>query len=121
MILAPLPHNEAERLAVLHELELLDTPAEFFFDAVVELAKAQFSTPMAALTLIDSTRQVLKAQVGFMCDETSRDEAFCAHTILRDGVMVVHDALVDPRFSDNPLVLSPQHIRFYAEIGRAHV
>jgi GAF domain-containing protein len=30
------------------------------------------------------------------------------------NVMVVHDALCDPRLSTNPLVLGPPSIRFYA-------
>ena len=46
--------------------------------------------------------------------ETSRDVAFCAHTILQSDLMVVPDALTDSRFADHPLVTGTAGIRFYA-------
>ncbi len=42
MIAPPPPANETERLADLHALELLDTPAEERFDRIVRLAMAIF-------------------------------------------------------------------------------
>jgi GAF domain-containing protein len=47
--------------------------------------------------------------------ETSRDIAFCAHTILhKDEILEVRDAESDPRFADSLLVTADPHIRFYA-------
>ena len=111
---APLPPNEAERLAALREYHILDTPPEATFDDLVNLAVQNCGTPMAAVTFIDEHRQWLKAVKGMSRGETSRDVAFCAHTILQPGVMIVPDATQDDRFRGNPSVTGEPHIRFYA-------
>ncbi len=46
--------------------------------------------------------------------ETSRDVAFCAHTILDTQPLIVPDATQDARFADSELVLREPRIRFYA-------
>jgi PAS domain S-box-containing protein len=111
---AALPANETERLAALHAYQLLDTPAEQAFDDFTRLASQLCETPMALLTLIDEDRQWFKARVGLHVPETPRDVAFCAHSILHEGVTEVADATRDERFADNPFVTSAPCIRFYA-------
>jgi PAS domain S-box-containing protein len=70
---------------------------------------------MAAVSLLDRERQWFKAGVGLDVQETPRDYAFCAHTILEPNTMlIVPDATADERFADNPLVTGPPDIRFYA-------
>lgn len=109
------PHNEAERLAALRRYEILDTPQEAAFDDLVMIASAVCGMPMGSVSLIDADRQWFKARLGLDAPETSRDSAFCAHAILNpDEVMVVADAMEDPRFRDNPMVTSSPGIRFYA-------
>ncbi len=112
---APLPEDEEFRLARLHALNILDTGREAVFDTFTRLAGSVFATPISAVSLVDGQRQWFKSIQGLDVGETPRDQAFCAHTILRpDGVMVVEDATLDPRFADNPLVLGDPGIRFYA-------
>ncbi len=79
---APLPPNAEERLEILHALGVLDTPAEAAFDDLALLASYLCGTELAAITLLDRDRQWIKAGVGHSIRETSRDDAFCAHTIL---------------------------------------
>jgi len=115
MIPAPTPPNEAERLAALYALLLLDTPPEERFDKIVAFAAEEFDVPIALISLLDTDRQWFKAAIGLgtTC-ETGRDISFCGHAIMRAEIMVVEDALLDQRFADNPLVTGPPHIRFYA-------
>jgi sigma-B regulation protein RsbU (phosphoserine phosphatase) len=114
MIIAPLPVDEAERLAELQALQILDTPKEARFDRIVELASRVFATPIAYVAMIDSDRQWFKSACGINQPETSRSTSFCSYTILQTTPLVVDDALLDPRFCDNPLVIGDPHIRFYA-------
>ncbi len=111
---APLPADEAERLAALRGYAILDTPPEENFDRIVRLACRLFSVPIALISLVDENRQWFKARQGLEATETPRDVAFCAHAILEDGVLVVPDATQDQRFADNPLVQGGPGIRFYA-------
>lgn len=112
---AALPLDEEERLAHLHRLDILDTPREQGFDDIAQLAMTLCEAPIAVVSLVDRERQWFKSCLGLAATQTPRDLAFCAHAILTpQEVLVVEDALLDPRFSDNPLVLDDPHIRFYA-------
>ncbi|MET0321768.1 MAG: GAF domain-containing protein [Duganella sp.] len=110
----PVAHDEARRLLAVDAAHIVDTPCESIFDRLTWLATQTTDTPMALISLLTSSRQWFKSRIGVDVDETPRDWAFCSHAILQDGLFVVEDALRDPRFQDNPLVLGAPHIRFYA-------
>ena len=118
MVAAPTPPNEEERLRTLYSYEILDTMEEQSFDDVCRLAAGLCQTPIALISLLDRSRQWFKARVGLDIRETSRDHSFCAHAILEDErILVVPDARRDARFSDDPLVLTSPHVRFYAGVA----
>ena len=107
--------NEHSRLASLHALDVLDSAPEAQFNALVSAASLVTGTPISLLSLVDTERQWFKANIGLPgITEMSRDVAFCAHTILQDGVLEIPDTRHDPRFADNPLVTGEPQIRFYA-------
>lgn len=108
------PDDEARRIASLRGLLVLDTPPEERFDSLTAYAAAVFKVPIALVSLVDEDRQWFKSRCGLESKETGRDVSFCGHTILLPQVMVIEDALADPRFADNPLVIGEPHIRFYA-------
>lgn len=112
--LPPHPPNEAQRLKALRALEVLDTPPERAFDEVTALAARLLGVSIALISLLDERRQWFKSRVGLDAEEISRGVSFCGHTILGQELLVVEDALADPRFADNPLVLGAPQIRFYA-------
>jgi diguanylate cyclase (GGDEF)-like protein/PAS domain S-box-containing protein len=116
MKIAPLPHNERERLEELRKYGILDTEPEAVFNSMVQLASYICHTPFAAISLIDEHRQWFKAIVGVEVSETPRDVAFCAHTILQQEPMIIPNTLEDKRFFDNPLVEGGLNLRFYAGV-----
>jgi two-component system, sensor histidine kinase len=105
---------ELRRLEALRRTRLLDTDSDQRFERFVQLAAQIFGTPTALVSLVDEKRQWFKARFGLEVSETARSVAFCSHTIMADAPLIVEDALYDPRFSCNPLVLGEPHIRFYA-------
>src|SRR3990167_8620403 len=107
-------HQEAERLAALYELNILDTPEEERFDRIVRLAAKIVGVPAAYIALLDAERQWFKSTVGMQEKQTPRNISFCTHTIEQDDPLIVADALLDPRFANSPLVLGDPHTRFYA-------
>jgi GAF domain-containing protein len=111
---APLPENELRRLAALREYRILDSAAEAAYDDITRLAAYICRVPMATISLVDTSRQWFKSRVGLEAQETPREVAFCAHTILGTEPMVVPDASRDARFCDSALVLQEPRIRFYA-------
>jgi phosphoribosyl 1,2-cyclic phosphodiesterase/DNA-binding response OmpR family regulator len=108
------PDDEAQRLATLYQLAVLDTPPEERFDRITRIAAATFNVPIALISLVDKDRQWFKSCVGINVSETPRDISFCAHAVELHADVIVSDTLLDDRFADNPLVVSGPRVRFYA-------
>lgn len=108
--------DEPGRLAALYRYDILDTPDEAAFDRITALVKTILKVPICAVSLIDADRQWLKSCVGLGGRETSRDVAFCTHTIQAREPLLVTDATRDPRFADNPFVKDQPFIRSYLGI-----
>lgn len=106
--------EEILRLACLHRLGIHESGPDQRLDALTGAAAHYFGVPMALITLIDSDRQWIKSNCGIDVHETPRNIAFCHYTIQHQRLLVVENTLEDARFSKNPLVTGPPHIRFYA-------
>lgn len=106
--------SEQDRLAVLHQFNVLDTPKEQEFDDIVRIAAEVLEAPIVAINLIDEARQWFKAEIGLGIREMPLEDSICKHAILEPGGMVVLDTRDDPRFTCNPLVTGEPGIRFYA-------
>ncbi|RJK92922.1 sensor histidine kinase [Vallicoccus soli] len=115
MTAAPLPADEAERLADLRAYDLLDQPLQEELDGVVRLARTVTGAQMAVVNLIDERRQWQACAVGMTAGEVPRDDAMCAYAILSREVLHVRDAREDPRFARNPFVTGLlAQVRMYA-------
>jgi len=113
---AALHPKDKELLEALHASELLDTVPEEVYDRIVRLAAGICQAPVALISLVDEERQWIKAAWGLEKAESARMRPFCAHTILRSDLLVVEDALGDPRFAENELVRGEAQVRFYAGV-----
>ena len=78
---APLPANEAERLAALRSYELLENDGIEALDGIVGLAAKLTGSPIALVSLVDDERQRFLSRCGLSASETHRNLAFCAHAI----------------------------------------
>ena len=110
----PVPLEETQRLAALHEYDLFGTESDLALDNLTRLAAIMADAPIALISLADSDRQWFKSRVGLDVIETPRDVSFCGHAILDDDIFIVPDAAADERFAENPLVTGDPKIRFYA-------
>ena len=106
--------REAERLASLRSYQAMYSPADPAIDAVTAGAARALGAPIALVTLLDDRRQWFRSKVGLDVTETHRDLAFCGYVVQGEQSLLVPDASLDPRFSDNPFVTGDFHLRYYA-------
>ncbi|QJD95929.1 PAS domain S-box protein [Mucilaginibacter robiniae] len=108
---------EVARLAALQSYHILDTATDEDFEQLTELASVICETPISLISFVDEDRQWFKSSRGLDVQQTSREQSFCAHAILKpDELMQVEDARRDERFKDNPLVTGQPNIVFYAGV-----
>jgi len=107
--------REERRVAALHALGLLDTPAEALLDHLARSAAAVCGTPMAALNLVDRDRQWTKAQAGLRgLVEVPRSASLCTLVVDSGQYIEIPDARCDDRVSGNACVMQAPALRFYA-------
>lgn len=114
-VMRPLiPQDEAERLVEFRLSAAGDVAPEERFDKITRMAQRMFEVSFVGISFVEGDHQWFKSKQGLPIADTSRDLSFCAHAITSDQVLIVEDAVLDPRFAENPLVLEEPRIRFYA-------
>ncbi|MBV0912979.1 histidine kinase dimerization/phosphoacceptor domain -containing protein [Anianabacter salinae] len=115
-MLAPPHPREAERIAALRSLSILDTPPEQSFDDITDFASRVCGTPISLITFVDSDRQWFKSAcgIGDRDPETPREDAICDHAMAQGDYLEIPDTTKDPRTADNSLVTPVDGVRFYA-------
>lgn len=101
--------RDPERLAALHNLALLDTPAEETYDRLTRLASRLLSTPVALVSFVDEERQFFKSSVGLGEPWASRREmpleySYCQHAVASKQTVAIPDARQDARVQSSPAV-----------------
>ena len=107
----PLPADERARLDALAAIDLDDERLGRAVQRVTELAATHFAVPHSSVNVITERTQEFLASTGGEFEPTPREESACTYTILDDGVSVIEDVAVDPRF---PGAADDPAIRFYA-------
>ena len=114
-VMRPLiPQDEAERLVEFRLSAAGDVAPEERFDKISRMAQRMFGVSFAGISFVEGDRQWFKSKQGLPIADTSRDLSFCGHAITSDKLFIVEDAVLDPRFAENPMVLEEPRIRFYA-------
>ena len=110
-----LKNSEIDRLSVLYDTNLLDTPTESAFDAITGVITRLLGMPMSFICLIDSERVWFKSAIGIDgVSEIPRNVGFCPHAIMQDGIFEVKNATTDVRFKNSPLVTDAPNAQYYA-------
>lgn len=93
----------------------MDTPPEFAFDAVTELAAEICGCPVALISLMDERRQWMKSKYGVPADYTEcpREITVCNATLCSNDLIYVPDLTTHERYKHLPIVTEEPHIRFY--------
>lgn len=106
--------DEDSRQAAVDAIGILDTAAESRFDRIATLATQLLDTEYAIVLFVDRDRHWIKAGENVRVTQVQREGSFGDATMLSNGMLVVPDARIDPRFSDNPFVTGEPHLVFYA-------
>ena len=107
---------DADRLAELRRLAVLDVVGDRELDEVVKLAADVCGVPVAMVTVHTDTEQRHAAKVGTTIAALSREQSFCRETMARGELLEVQDVTADPRFAGLDVVTGEPGIRFYAGV-----
>ena len=109
------PDQETHRVAALHGLAVLDTPAEALLDSLTRSAAAACETPVALVNLIDRERQWTKSAFGLAGGAPMpRQESLCTLVVESGEYLEIADARQDPRAAGKSCVPGAPRVVFYA-------
>jgi diguanylate cyclase (GGDEF)-like protein/PAS domain S-box-containing protein len=112
--------QDPERLAALHRLGLLDTPAEAAFDRLTRLAAMILKAPIALISLVAAERQFFKSALGVpepwaTTREMARSYSLCQYVVNAGEPFIICDTRRQPLLHTN-LSVSDLDVIAYAGI-----
>jgi GAF domain-containing protein len=86
-----------ERLKILRDLALIDSPAETVYDRITQLASKAVGSPVSLVSMVGSDYQFFKSFVGlpepWASDRsTPLSHSFCQHVVATNEPLIVSDA-----------------------------
>ena len=107
--------REQQRLESLEALHVFGTAPETRFDRITVMIAEFYRVPMAAVGVIGAQSIWMKSSVGLPSARWARHGTFTDAALAAEGgMLVVEDALRDPRLAHSPSVTGPLGVRFYA-------
>jgi len=106
--------DETVRAEALAAYDLTSLTGSQALRRITDFAAALCGTPVALVSLVEEHIQCFVSRTGTDLIATPREMSFCQFAMAGPDVMVVPDALADPRFVHTALVTGDPHIRFYA-------
>jgi PAS domain S-box-containing protein len=106
--------DEAARAEAIAAHDIESVRGSQGLQRITDFAANLCDVPVALVNLVEQHRQHFIARTGYDAPEGPPETSFCTVAMIEPGIMVVPDARRDPRFADNPQVIGPPFIRFYA-------
>ena len=120
MKVAPIPHNESDRLRAVRSLGINVENTEKRFDRITQIAQLVFNISTVFMTLVTKDRILIFSRQGSNLVNEPRKVSFCGHTIcnevtsnMESRIFEVKDTITDSRFKDNPYVTAIPATRYY--------
>lgn len=109
------PHypQEEKRLAALRAKKIDKQPSASFV-ALTEKAARALNAPISTIAAIEKDKEVYLGSCGLDAKTGPRDISFCGHALVSEEMLICKDTTKDERFNDNPYVIGPPFVRFYA-------
>jgi len=111
------PADDARRLDLLRQLDLLSTEPDPALDRLSRIAAAVTGAGMAMIGFVAGERQFVRSRVGTEATVVTLEESLCRSVLDADGLVEVPDTQRDPRFADSPFVHGPGAIRSYVGVS----
>ncbi len=107
---------EADRIAALYQIEILDTDTEEDYDNITELAAQIVGTPFAAIAFEDEGRWWYKATQGIELYELPVYSKIWLDESITNEFVMFEDIHTHQLFDNHPLRNNQQGIQFFAAV-----
>lgn len=112
----PMPSDEAKRLEILQQYQIMYSEQEPAFERITGLVKQFFGLPLVAISFLDEHQQFFKSIIGSEIRTTPRSVAVCNYTVAQAKPFIVPDILLHDNLKNHPMVQNAPYLRFYAGV-----
>src|SRR5689334_839795 len=81
------------KIANIHTLDLFYTPIEERFERITRIARRALHAPVAAISLLNDSKQWFKSAAGWGVSEIPRADAICRLTVDENRLLTISDTL----------------------------